>query len=184
MKLVDERAVEGAAADQLWLMYQRAFADLRQVAAQRHALTRAEFDAVLTDERVAKYVVVDPARDGAAAGMSTLTNQLDAVSLVSPDYFASRWPNLFESRQIWYVGFLAVDPDYQGTGVIARLIGRMCAEAAATGGVIAADICEFNEQSMRLPTAFARLARTFSPGINQHRLDAQVYWAYEFPTPA
>ena len=184
MRLVDERSIAGIRADRLWAVYERAFDDLREVAVQRHAFTRDEFDAVLADERVIKFVVSDPARRDVVCGVATLTNDLAAVPLVSPEYFANRWPDRFSSRQIWYVGFLAVDPDYQGTGAIAQLIGRMCAEAAATGGVIAADICEFNEQSMRLPSAFARLARTFSPGIRQQRLDAQVYWAYEFPEPA
>jgi hypothetical protein len=75
-------------------------------------------------------------------------------------------------------------------GVIVLVVSRgrqvrpIVMVSPATGGVIAADICKFSEAAMRLPAAFARLARTFSPGITQQRLDAQVYWAYEFPTPA
>jgi GNAT superfamily N-acetyltransferase len=184
VELAVHRRVRADAADDLWGVYERAFQELRAQAVQRHLLTRKEFEEILADERVGKYVVTDPARGGAACGLATLTNELSAVSLISPDYFAARWPELYDDRLIWYVGFLAVDPDYQGTGAIARLIGRLCAEVASTGGVIAADICEFNEEAMRLPTAFARLGRTFSPGLKQQRLDAQVYWAYEFPTPA
>jgi hypothetical protein len=60
----------------------------------------------------------------------------------------------------------------------------MCEEAAGSGGIIAADICEHNEATLRLPMAIARLARTFTPGVTPQRLDAQVYWAFEFPEPA
>jgi hypothetical protein len=185
------REVPQVWVDELWQLYESAFMELRVRAVQRHLLTRDEFDEILADARVIKYVVTrapDPSKTPAGrprfCALATLTNDLDAIPLISPEYFAARWPMLFEDRLIWYVGFLAVDPDHQGTGANAHLIGGMCAAVAATGGMIAADICEYNEGSMRLPTAFARLARTFSPVIIQQRLDAQVYWAYEFPRPA
>ena len=168
----------------LWQLHERAFEELRVRAAATHQLDRAAFEAVMDDDRVGKYIIRDETHGGRPCGISTLTNDLGAAPLISPAFYARRWPDYHRQQLIWYVGFLAVDPDYQGTGAVATLIGRMCEEAAGSGGIIAADICEYNEATLRLPMAIARLASTFSPGVTPHRLDAQVYWAFEFPEPA
>jgi hypothetical protein len=168
---------------QYWNLYQRAFDDLRGVAVQRHLMYENEFAAVAADDRVAKYVVTDSQR-GRVAALATMTNDLNAVPLISPEYFAQHWATLYQARKIWYVSFVAVEPDYQGTGAMGLLIGRMCQEVGSDGGVICVDICEHNETRHRLPTAIGALANTYTPGVNRKRLDAQVFWAYEFPTPA
>ena len=183
MQVIKLRTVTGAEADALWEMYAESFDVLRTVAAQRHAFDRTEIDDLLRDPRVVKHIARDEAR-GRPCGLATVTNDLSAVPLVSPDYFASKWPERTASRLVWYVIFLAVHPDYQGTSAISHLIGSLCDVPARTGGVLAADICEFNERTIRLPMAIGRLLGTFAPGVRTTRLDAQVYWAYEFPTPA
>jgi ribosomal protein S18 acetylase RimI-like enzyme len=175
--------VDARSADVLWRLYRSSFQPLRTVAAQRHLLKRDEFDDVLRDKRVVKHVVTDD-DDDRACGLMAMTNDLAAVPLVSPDYFRARWPEHYEDGRIWYITLMAVDPAYQGSPAIGHLIGSGCATAAAAGGVIAADICEANEQALRLPTTIGRLARTYTPGVRTRRLDAQVYWAYEFPAPA
>jgi GNAT superfamily N-acetyltransferase len=167
---------------ELWDLYQRAFDDLRSLAVQRHLMTSDEFLEVMADPRVIKYVISDSER-GRLGALATMTNHLAAVPLISPDYFSRRWPELYAEARIWYVSFVAVDPDYQGTGAMAAMIGRMCQEIGDSGGVICVDICE-HETRQRLSTAIEQLGNTYSPGVRRIRMDAQVYWAYEFPTPA
>ena len=75
---------------------------------------------------------------------------------------------------------MAIDPDYHGTGVLAQMIGSMCSVIPPRGGVVAADICKFNEEAMQLPDTFARLAGTFARQPEKQRLDSQVFWGYEF----
>jgi hypothetical protein len=53
-----------------------------------------------------------------------------------------------------------------------------------SGGVICLDVCEYRESSVRLPAVIEGQANRSRPGITRVRLDAQVYWGYEFPTPA
>jgi hypothetical protein len=72
----------------------------------------------------------------------------------------------------------------QGTGAVAHLVGSICQAVSESGGVVGLDVCGYNEQALRLPTALLRLGRTFSPGVSHQRVDTQTYWAYEFPTPA
>jgi hypothetical protein len=182
--LVTRAVVDGQEAETCWSFYDRAFEDLRTRAAQRHALNRGEFDAQMADSQVTKHIVYDAQSGGKPVGMSTLTNQLTSVPLISPEFYAARWPKLYADQQIWYVGFLAIDPDYHGTGVLAQMIGSMAAVIPPSGGVVAADICQFNEDSMLLPETFARLAGTFVRQPETHRLDAQVFWGYEFAAAA
>jgi hypothetical protein len=180
MDLVTKTVVDGLEAEACWSFYDRAFEALRTRAAQRHALNRDEFDDQMIDGRVTKHIVYDADHGHKPVGMTTLTNDLKAVPLISPEFYEARWPRFYAEQQIWYVGFLAIDPDYHGTGVLAKMIGSMCAVIPPRGGVVAADICQFNEQSMMLPDTFARLAGTFVPKPEKQRLDAQVFWGYEF----
>jgi hypothetical protein len=180
MDLVTKTVVDGPEAAACWSFYDRAFEALRIRAAQRHALTRSEFDDQMIDSRVSKHIVYDGGNGGKPVGMTTLTNDLKAVPLISPEFYEARWSRLYAEQRIWYVGFLAIDPDYHGTGVLAQMIGSMCSVIPPHGGVIAADICKFNEENMLLPDTFARLAGTFVRQPEKQRLDAQVFWAYEF----
>jgi len=169
--------------DAAWTLYRRAFDDLRTRAVQRHVMYRPEFDEVLGDERVLKYVVT--ADDGGIAALATMTNDLDAVPLISPDLFEHRWPVLYAKKRVWYVPFVAVEPAYQAAGVMQRIIDAMCVEPAGEeGGVICLDVCEYRETAARLPMAIEGQANRSTPGINRVRLDAQVFWGYEFPRPA
>jgi len=177
---------------ELWALYERAFDDLRTLAVQRHVMNHAEFAALMADERVEKFVVT--ADDGALAALATMTNDLPVLPLISPEYFAHRWPELYAAGRVWYVSFVAVDPVHHNAGVMNRIIDLMCQEAGCAdgtgpadggvGGVICVDICEYREFEQKLPTAIERQAGRHTPGVQRQRLDAQVYWAYEFPTPA
>ena len=180
MNLVTKTVVEGSEAGACWSFYDRAFEGLRSRAAQRHAQTQSEFDDQMGDERVSKHIVFDVQNVGKPVGMTTLTNDLSAVPLISPEFYQARWPQFYAAQQIWYVGFLAVDPDYFGTGVLAQMINSICAVIPQQGGVIAADICQFNQDALMLPETFGRLAGTFNRRVEKQRLDTQVYWGYEF----
>ncbi|MBL8929491.1 MAG: hypothetical protein JNL54_05160 [Kineosporiaceae bacterium] len=168
------------AIDALWPTYRDAFDDLQTQAAQRHLMTRSEFDQLMTDERVDKIVIRDRRLDRVAA-LSIMTNHFDAVPLVSAEYFRARWPREFEDGRVWYVGFVAIPPAYQGSRAIGSIIRHVVEQGGSRGGVFAVDICDHNAEVHRLPEAIARLGRAFHPGVRSTRLDAQVYWAYEVP---
>lgn len=171
--------VSGVEAEACWSLYDRAFEELRIKAAQRHAMTRDEFDDVMVDGRVVKHLVCAPGT-GRPCGLATLTNDLKAVPLISPEFYAHRWPGFYARQEIWYIGFVAVDPQYHGTPAVGRLIGSLTATIPPHGGILAADICSANE-SAGLPDMFARLTGKFGrPQADLLRLDAQTYWGYEF----
>lgn len=176
--------IAGQLAEDCWALYELAFQELRTAAAQRHVMLRAEFDAVLADTRVTKYVAVDEAAGGRCCALATATTELEAMPLISPDFFAHRWPQLYADRHIWYVGFVAVAADHQRGPLFGRIVGDVARSAAAVGGVAAMDVSRYVSEQRRLPQVLARYFARLAPGTLSVRLDEQSFWAYEFPAPA
>jgi hypothetical protein len=180
----------------VWQLYNEAFEELRSTAVQRHVMLRGEFDGVMADSRVAKYVGVDPARDRRLCALATLTNELDAMPLISPDYFRRRWPAQFATNRIWYIGFVAVHPDYRGTGLFEQVTGALyrtvwasagiehtgdrSGDRSGVGSVAALDVCGRNEDLYRLPQSIHRLLESWHGPVRSDRMDQQSYWFYEF----
>src|SRR5690348_4815073 len=117
MGIVAERTFTPEVADRAWSLYLKAFEELKTVAVQRHVMHRAEFDAVMADERVWKYRATGPDDPDVVTALATVTNDLPAMPLISPEYFAHRWPQLYAEARIWYLGFFAIDPQLRGSGL-------------------------------------------------------------------
>jgi hypothetical protein len=188
-----ERIMEFSTADVLsgerlefaWRLYTEVFEELRSTAVQRHVMYRSEFDDVMADRRVLKYVAEedhDRCGDGGAlCGLATLTNDLTAAPLISPDYFERHYPERFRKRQIWYVGFVAAHPGGRRARVFQRIIEEMYKTASEHSGVVALDVCQHNEDVYGLPSAVEKILTRRFGDVNGQRLDAQSYWLYEFP---
>ena len=181
MRIEMDTFVPPGLADEMWRLYTDAFEELRCTAVQRHVMDRADFDGLMRDRRVVKYRAVDPAGDGGACALATLTNDLDAVPLVSPEYFQRRWPAHFAEGRIWYVGFVAIHPRHRGTGVFDDVVLAMCRVVSARRGVAVLDVCRRNEEIYALPQAIHRLLAHRSGAVATEREDTQSYWSYEFP---
>jgi hypothetical protein len=175
-------AITGPLAEDCWHLYRVAFDELRTTAVQRHVMFRDEFDAVLADVRVTKYVAQDD--EGRCCGLGTVVTDLAAMPLISPDYFAHRWPELYATRRIWYIGFVAIRPDLQRGPVLGRIVWDIGSAAARAGGVAVIDVSRHVAQRKRLPQAVARYLDRLAPGTRGIPLDEQTYWAYEFPAAA
>lgn len=184
MRLEMTTAITGDRVEACWELYELAFGELRTVAVQRQLILRAEFDEVLADERVTKYVAVDEAAGERCCAVAAATTDLQAMPLVSPDYFEHRWPQLYRDGHIWYVGFVAIAPEHQRGPLFGRIVGDIARSAAAVGGVAAMDVSRYVSEQRRLPEALARYFTRLAPGTRGVRLDEQAYWAYEFPAPA
>jgi len=164
-----------------WQLYEKAFQDLNRLAVQRHLMHRDEFEEVMHDQRVTKYLCLED--DGTLVGMSTFTNDLDAVPLIAPDYFEYHWPDLYAARKIWYIGFLAVHPDAQGRRAFAQLSEQMYMVAAAQDGLVGLDLCNHNDDVRHM----SRVLRIMARRLGRSRLDLidqQSYWLYRFGAAA
>lgn len=182
MHLETHTVIAGPRAEECWHLYRSAFDELRITAVQRHVMFRDEFDAVLADERVTKYVAFD--LEGRCCGLGTAATDLTSMPLISPDYFAHRWPELYAAGRIWYVGFVAIRPDLQRGPLLGRIVWDIGGAAARAGGVAVIDVSRHVARQTRLPQAVARYLDRLAPGTRGIRLDEQTYWAYEFPAAA
>jgi hypothetical protein len=180
MRVWSKDFVDGDALEPLWLLYGEALGELRTRAVQRHLMTRDEFAGVMRDRRVVKCVAEDDA--GAPAGLATLTDDLDAVPLISPDYFAHRWPEWYARRRIWYALFVAVDQSVQAAQIFPEFIAALGRLPGDEGGIVAMDFCRERDAVDRMPAAIGWLIGREVAGVRGERLDEQSYWAYEFPT--
>jgi hypothetical protein len=172
--------LHGDRRESAWILYQKAFRDLNALAVQRHLMYRNEFDDVMADPRIDKYVAVDDDTD-TALGLAVYTNDLTAWPLISPEYFARRWPDQYAARRIWYCGFVAVDRSAGHNTAFADLVEAMYLTAATHNGLIVLDFCRFNDESHRMSRVVRLMLDRLSGGVTDERLDEQSFWLYEFP---
>ena len=178
IKILDE--LHETLIEDAWRLYEEAFRELNAFAVQRHLMYRDEFYAVMIDPRVQKYLCLDD--DGALCGLSTYTNHLEAVPLISAAYFERRWPEHFAERRIWYVGFVAVKEGASVT-TFSELIGAMH-EESTRDAITVLDVCSRTDEVRHLPRAVRVLLHRISGSVRMERLDEQSYWMYEFPEAA
>ena len=170
--------VDGDVLEKCWKLYNRSFDDLRVLAVQRHVMYGDEFEAVMADSRVDKYLLWG--EDGELQGVGTMTNQLASMPLISPDYFAHRWPDRYAKGLVFYIGFVGVDPDSHGTGVFSEIVRAMTEPVAGVEGVAVLDVCSHNKNKLHLTRAIRWLASTWAQSVEMSDLDAQTYVAYDF----
>ncbi len=172
-----EQVVTGADADAAWATYRESLAPLASVAAMKQQLPEADLRAALADPEIRKYVGRDGA--GAVVAVLTLTPELRTEN-ISGAFYAERYPEHYAARRLLYLGFLVVRPEAQARGLIMLLVGRLTSDLEAEGGVVAFDVCGYNDETF----AFARLCRLVAartrPAVLT-TLDVQTYYAIEFP---
>jgi hypothetical protein len=181
LRLVVLPVVTGELRERAWEAYRDAFDELRTAAIQRHMMTRGEFDEVMADDRVQVYLAEQP--DGAIAGIATLANDLEAMPLVSPDFFQARWPEHYAAGRCWYIGLVGVRPSAQGAGAFQLIVGTVAATLGPHGGVLVLDVPQRNIESFHVPNAVKRIADALVSDVTCEMVDAQTYWAYTTPVP-
>lgn len=170
--------LDGDLAHTAWNLYRDAMSTVNDLAAQRHLMTRTEFDQVAADTRIDKLLALDDA--GQLAGLATLTNQLDAVDLIADEFFRRHWPDAHREHRIWYIGLVAVHPQQQGRGAFGDLFTHIYDVAAPHDGLVGLDICRFNEDIRHLPHAIQLLLRRMSGGrAVTERVDTQSFWLHD-----
>ena len=181
LDLVTLPVVSGELRERAWEAYCDAFGELRTAAIQRHVMTRDEFDAVMADDRV--QVLLAQHDDGRIAGIATLANDLEAMPLVSPDFFRARWPEHYAAGRCWYIGLVGVRPSEQGGGAFQLIVGTVAATLGPRGGVLVLDVPQRNVDAFPVPQAVKRIADAVVEDVTLEMVDAQSYWAYTTPVP-
>lgn len=182
MRIHVTAALEPELIEPAWTVYSAAFDELRSTAVHRQVMYRNEFDDVIGDQRILKYVGWDDT--GEVRALATATNQLRSMPLISPEYFERRWPVLFAENRIWYWWFAAVHPEARGSGIFEHLVGSLYQTAADDHGIVALDMCRRNADVVGLARHMVDLLGRLSGGVRAERMDEESYWLYEFPATA
>ena len=161
-----------------WDFYQDVFAEVDALAANRHLMTYDEFVHVMADGRVQKWLAFHD--DGHLIGMSTITNDLAAWPLISPAFFARRYPSQYERRAIWYIGLVGCNAEGTRAHAFRDLIARMQPQVEASGGIFVQDFCVYNVGVRRMPEATRAILRRINSTVEFGRIDAQEFWAGSF----
>jgi hypothetical protein len=161
-----------------WQMYTQAFALINTRAVQSHMMTWEAFSEVMDDERVQKWRAFDD--DGAIAGLAVITDQLDAWTLASSDYFARRYPRLHAERRIWYVGFVCVRRSPRAhPDTFRELVDAMKEQIIAARGMGVMDFCAANVER-GLVRATAAILTDGDERVRHQHLDSQEFHSWDW----
>lgn len=172
-----DEVVSGDAAERLYAMYLTSFDHLRAAAAARQVLHRDEFLDELADPRIIKYSVWRSPEEPVA--LATVTNQLDAVTWVSPDFFRAQHPTHAARQAIYYLGIALVAPGRGQYRLLERVVGELVASCVADKGVLAYDVCAFNELTVRFGRRTETLLTRIAP-VEVSVADTQIYYQAVF----
>ncbi|MEU6564584.1 hypothetical protein [Nocardia nova] len=176
-----ETAITDAEIELFQELYEVAFGPLRSRAIARQVLHRDEFHLEMTDTRVDK--IVARTETGTPIGLTTLTRHLDTVPWISPEYFATRFPQHAERDAIYYAGFTLVTPTARHGAAFHAMISTVARILAAAGGVVGWDICSYNNSQLSFADAL-RDAVGEQANVEVAVEDSQTYYAARFVSDA
>ena len=166
--------VDEATAQRFYSLYLETFGELAIRAVNRHLLRREEFMAVMVDPRIDKIVIEDDATHELIA-MCTLTNHLETVDWVSPEYFAHHYPDHWSRGAVYYLGFSLVASRRRRVQLFSELIAHVTRVVEADNAMCAWDICMFNNETIALAEAVEGIVnRTAS--FDVRAVDTQTYY--------
>lgn len=167
--------VDDVNAQRFYTLYMETFGELAIRAVNRHLLRRDEFMAVMVDPRIEKILIEDE-DTGELIAMCTLTNQLETVDWVSPEYFAHHYPDHWERGAVFYLGFSLVASRRRRAQLFSELITHVTHIVEAVDGMCSWDICLFNNETIGLDKAVESIVTRAAP-FDVRAVDTQTYYA-------
>lgn len=163
----------------LWDLYAETFEPLQELALLSHLYAREDFERLLGDERILKFIAW---RHHRPVGMAMVTNVLDAVPQISPKFLEAKYPEHAERGAVFFGIMVFVHDAVKRSSIFARLVAGMGEVTAQAGGVVVFDVCRHNLDQSGLERQFDQIARWF-PDSSFSEIDRQSYFAVELPRP-
>ena len=177
--ITHERHIDGEVAEALWEAYRENFSALAELAMLQHLYPREEILAELANPDILKIVGW---QDGRPVGLGMVTNVLEAVPQISPEFLRAKYPE-HAARQAIYFGILVmVSPRVRGRTLFGRIYTELWQVPATDGGVLAFDVCEFNRTMFDADALAGRIASQF-PRAHVGVVDRQTWYVAELPEP-
>ncbi|MDW3213512.1 MAG: hypothetical protein R8G01_05925 [Ilumatobacteraceae bacterium] len=165
--------------DDLWDLYFDTFEPLQELALLNHLYARADFEALLDDERVSKLIAW---HEGKPVGLAMITNELGLVPQISPPFLHAKYPEQAARKAVFFGIMMFVAESHRRSTTFARLVASMGQMTAAAGGVAVFDICRHNLTALELDQQLASISRWF-PDSSFEKIDEQSYFAATLPSP-
>jgi hypothetical protein len=172
-----ESVVPLARAQHLYRIYLASFHHLRVNAAARQILTSEEFFEEMADPRIDKYSIWRDADDPVALAM--ITNQLEAVAWISPEFYAAQHPEHAARNAIYYLGIALVSRGTGQHGLLERLGKELVGPCVADRGVLAYDVCAHNNVNVQFARRVEAILRRVAP-VEVSVMDTQTYYQAVF----
>lgn len=169
--------VDPPRAQHLYRIYLESFAHLRANAAARQILTPAEFYGEMADPRILKYSVWRS--DTEPVALATVTNTLEAVIWISPEFYAARHPEQAARSAIHYLGIALVAPGQGEFRLLERLVRELVKPCVADKGVLAYDVCAHNNISVQFGRRAEAILKRVAP-VQVSVADTQTYYQAVF----
>jgi hypothetical protein len=172
-----QTTMEQSLIEEFYALYTVAFHPLKTRSVARQVLSWREFYEQMRDERVVKYVA--RGATGEALGLTTLTNQLDSVPWISPEYFAERYPEQWARGAVYYLGFTLAHPSQRHLRFIETIIMVGIRSLVPERAVVAFDVCAFNNQALHFTERVASALLPI-PSAQLDLVDTQFYSTITF----
>ncbi len=166
--------VDDITAHRFYGVYLETFGELAIRAVNRHLLRREEFMSVMVDPRIDKIVIEDDETHELIA-LCTLTNNLETVDWVSPEYFAHHYPDHWSRGAVYYLGFSLVASRRRRAQLFTELIAHVTRTLVAKDAMCSYDICMFNNQTIGLGDAVGAIV-TSTAAVEVRAVDTQTYY--------
>jgi hypothetical protein len=154
-------------------LYLEAFGPLRTLAVARHVLHEEEFLDDMVNPLVDKYVAWSD--DGQAVALATLTQHLETVPWISPDYFAHHYPEAAGRNAVFYLGFVLADPGRRRQRVFTEVLAAVIRRVADARGICGWDACAFNVSEVGMRDVVVAVSQDVSP-TQVEVIDTQTYF--------
>ncbi|HEU5039034.1 MAG TPA: hypothetical protein VFT70_18650 [Nocardioides sp.] len=177
VRVTVEQDIGSEMAASFYDLYAESFRELQAHAVARQLLHREEFLEEMHDPRVHKYVAWSDA--GEPIGLSTLTNHLETVPWISPEYFRHHYPDAFARGAVYYIGFTLVRPAHRQTRVFQAMVHRMGEVLEPARAVVGWDICASNDDNFSFGEHAAR-ALGQTGDVTVRPIDRQTYYVGTF----
>jgi hypothetical protein len=168
-----EPVIVGEDIGRFYGLYLDAFGPLRTMAVARHVLHEDEFLDEMVNPLIDKYVAWDG--EGEAIALATVTQHLETVPWISPEYFAHRYPEATARGAVFYLGFILAVPGRQRNRMFSEISRAVITRVAEARGVCGWDVCGFNDKVAGLSQVVAAVSQDISP-VEVEVLDTQTYY--------
>jgi Acetyltransferase (GNAT) domain len=163
---------------ELWRLYEHAYARTAQRAVSREQLYREEFEAAVADGSNRVWVVW---ADDKPVAMALIATDVSATRYLSRAYLQHNFPDRFERGEIHYILWTVVDREYAAKGAIVRLARGALALEAEEGALVIFDAPQANQEEEEGGLAELALRLGRMVGTAELRpLEVQRYYALDF----